>query len=66
MPSLNRLAHPQATGQIGRKIIPVTARTANAEERPQLWARFTQYANFAGYERAPKREIPVVILTPAS
>ncbi len=63
---LNLLAQPQATVQIGRKIIPVTARTASAEERPRLWARFTRYQNFASYERKIKREIPVVILTPTS
>jgi deazaflavin-dependent oxidoreductase (nitroreductase family) len=62
----NLLAHPQATVQIGRKVIPVTARTASAEDRPRLWARFTQYGNFAGYERKTTREIPVVILTPNS
>lgn len=61
---LNLLAHPQASVQIGRKIIPITARPATPEERPRLWARFTAYGNFAGYERKTKREIPVVILTP--
>lgn len=63
---LNLLAHPQATIQIGKKVIPVTAQTANAEERPRLWALFTKFSNFAGYERKTTREIPVVILTPTS
>ena len=63
---LNLLAHPEASIQTGRKIIPVTARPASADERPPLWARFTQFSNFAGYERKTTREIPVVILTPTA
>ncbi len=63
---LNLLAHPQASIQIGKKVIPVTAQTANAEERPRLWALFTKYVNFSGYERKTTREIPVVILTPTA
>ncbi len=61
---LNLLANPQASVQIGRRIMPVIARTASAGERGELWARFTQFSNFAFYERNTKREIPVVILTP--
>ena len=62
----NLLAHPQASVQIGKQIIAVTAQTASAEERPRLWALFTRFSNFAAYERKTKREIPVVILTPTS
>ena len=63
---LNLLAHPQTTVQVGRKIIPVTARTATAEERPRLWGLFTRFDYFAAYERKTAREIPVVILTPTA
>jgi F420H(2)-dependent quinone reductase len=63
---LNLLAHPQVSVQIGKQTIPVTAQTASAEERPRLWALFTRFSNFAGYEHKTSREIPVVILTPVS
>ena len=62
---LNLVANPKASVQIGKQIIPVTAETASAEERPRLWALFTRFGNFAGYERKTTREIPVVILTPS-
>jgi deazaflavin-dependent oxidoreductase (nitroreductase family) len=62
----NLQANQEASVQIGKQIIPVTAQTANAEERPRLWALFTRYSNFTGYERKTAREIPVVILTPTS
>lgn len=61
---LNLQANPKASVQIGKHIQTVTAQIASAEERPRLWARFTQFSNFAGYERKTTREIPVVILTP--
>lgn len=63
---LNLLANPQTTVQIGRTIIPVMARPADAEERPRVWGLFTNYSNFAAYERKTSREIPVIILTPTS
>ena len=43
----------------------MTARTATAEERAELWPRITSaYKGYAGYERKTEREIPVVLCDP--
>ena len=62
---LNLQAEPHAKVQIGRQVIPVTARAADPEERTRLWSTITErYRNFAEYQQQTTREIPVVILTP--
>lgn len=44
----------------------MTARTATAEERAELWPRVTAaYKGYAGYQKKTSREIPLVLLTPA-
>lgn len=63
---LNLLACPEASVQVGRKIIPVTARSASAEERPRLWALIIRFGYFATYARKASRELPVIILTPGA
>lgn len=62
----NLLAHPETRIHVkGRRDIPVTARTASAEERRELWPRLVDlYADFAKYQAWTEREIPVVVLTP--
>jgi deazaflavin-dependent oxidoreductase (nitroreductase family) len=49
-----------------RKDIPVTVTTAVGEERARLWALVTSKpSNYPHHqERAPSRELPVVVLTP--
>ena len=43
------------------------AEVADAAERARVWPLITsEHANYAGYQRKTDREIPVVILTPAS
>jgi deazaflavin-dependent oxidoreductase (nitroreductase family) len=43
------------------------ARTATPEERARLWPQVTEtYKGYAGYQRKTDREIPLVILEPAS
>jgi hypothetical protein len=48
--------------------VDVTARLADPDERERIWARQRELApQFAEYERtASPRQIPVVILEPAS
>jgi deazaflavin-dependent oxidoreductase (nitroreductase family) len=59
----NLLARPQATVRVGRRRIPVTARTAAAEERAALWERaVTAYDGYREYQARTSREIPVVVL----
>jgi F420H(2)-dependent quinone reductase len=61
----NLVDNPQAKIQIGSKIIDVTARKANPEERSRLWPIVIgRSQEFANYQTKTTREIPVVILTP--
>lgn len=64
---LNLTANPQVQLHVGPDGGPYTARTATGAERDRLWAlAVTLYPGYAGYAlRAPDREIPVVVCTPA-
>ncbi|HQZ33983.1 MAG TPA: nitroreductase/quinone reductase family protein [Ilumatobacteraceae bacterium] len=43
------------------------ARVATAEERADMWPKVTaKYKNYAGYQEKTDREIPLVLLAPAS
>jgi deazaflavin-dependent oxidoreductase (nitroreductase family) len=58
----NLLAHPDAELTINGRTVPVTARTANAVERAELWPRaVAAYSGYASYQKKTSREIPVVI-----
>jgi deazaflavin-dependent oxidoreductase (nitroreductase family) len=64
---LNLKAHPSAEVQVGDRKLAVTARKASPDEREVFWPKLVAaYKGYAGYERKTSREIPVVILTPAS
>jgi deazaflavin-dependent oxidoreductase (nitroreductase family) len=44
---------------------PMTARTAEGDERAELWGRAVKaYKGYAGYQRNTDREIPVVVCEP--
>ena len=46
---------------------PMYARVANPEQRSRLWPLVTKdHANYAGYQKRTDREIPLVLLEPAS
>jgi deazaflavin-dependent oxidoreductase (nitroreductase family) len=58
----NLMAHPEAELTVNGRTVPVTAHTANAEERAELWPRaVAAYSGYAGYQKKTTREIPVVI-----
>jgi proline iminopeptidase len=63
----NLVAHPAVELQVGDKHLRATARTAGGDERARLWhemaALFPPYDRYQ--EKAPHREIPVVVLDPA-
>jgi deazaflavin-dependent oxidoreductase (nitroreductase family) len=60
---LNLQNNPQAKIQVGPRVIPVTARQADGEERTRLWSIIAEnYKNFVQYQKHTTREIPVVIL----
>ena len=63
---LNLRAVPRARVQIGKDVVAVTGRAANAAERARLWPKLKEVNPFyARYEQITAREIPVVILEPA-
>jgi deazaflavin-dependent oxidoreductase (nitroreductase family) len=64
---LNLQANPTTTAQIGTDRRRVVAREATAEEKAELWPRLVEmYGDYEIYQRRTDREIPVVILSPAS
>lgn len=64
---LNAGVNPQVKVQTGRRPQPMTARTAEGEERADLWRRLVEfYPEYGNYQEWTDREIPVVICEPAS
>jgi F420H(2)-dependent quinone reductase len=62
---LNVLACPETQVQLGARIIPMTARSADDNERARFWPILTEaYEHFDAYQTRTDRHIPVVILTP--
>jgi deazaflavin-dependent oxidoreductase (nitroreductase family) len=60
---LNLSAQPEVTVQVGADRFDATARTATAEEKPELWALMTEsWPAYDDYQRNTSREIPVVVL----
>jgi deazaflavin-dependent oxidoreductase (nitroreductase family) len=60
---LNLRNNPQATIQIGRETLPVTATRTRGAERDRLFGLMVSaYQGYAGYERKTTRKIPVVLL----
>lgn len=63
----NLLADPNATAEIGEQHIAVTAFELHGSERDRLFAEQTnRYPGFATYQRATRRIIPVLALTPSA
>lgn len=74
---LNLQAHPSVTVRLGRSVVEATARVASPEERSQLWPLVNSSnrgmsrifhrgvrGRYDVYQRATRREIAVVIITP--
>ncbi len=62
---LNLDSHPEATIQVKKRQMQVTAETANPEKKRELWARLMEVApGYANYQKRTTRDIPVVILHP--
>jgi deazaflavin-dependent oxidoreductase (nitroreductase family) len=63
----NLVANPHVRAEIGSATVALTARVADHAERERIWgAQKADYPGFADYERQTTRQIPVVILEPAS
>jgi deazaflavin-dependent oxidoreductase (nitroreductase family) len=62
---LNLVADPVVELQVGPMVISGTARPANEEERPRLWATMAKiWPQYDQYQKKTSRQIPVVIITP--
>ena len=63
--ALNLTANPDATVEMGARRQDVRGRTAEGEERADLWRRMNeQYAGFDEYRQRTAREIRVFVLEP--
>lgn len=61
----NLVANPDVLVDRGDGPRPMTARTATAEEKAELWPRIVSaYKGYAGYQKRTDRDIPVVLVTP--
>jgi deazaflavin-dependent oxidoreductase (nitroreductase family) len=60
---LNLSEHPDVTVQVKADRFAATARTATAEERPDLWKLMAErWPAYNDYQQKTDREIPVVVL----
>ncbi|MBV9918025.1 MAG: nitroreductase family deazaflavin-dependent oxidoreductase [Solirubrobacterales bacterium] len=60
---LNLAEHSEVTAQVKGDRFAARARTANAEERPELWQLMNeQWPDYDSYQQKTGREIPVVVL----
>jgi deazaflavin-dependent oxidoreductase (nitroreductase family) len=59
--------NPEVTVSIqGGPAQKMLAQVADPDERARVWPLITsKHANYAGYQKKTKREIPLVVLTPS-
>jgi deazaflavin-dependent oxidoreductase (nitroreductase family) len=63
----NLMANPEAEIEVGMEKLAVSARIVNGAERDRIWSQQKQdYPFFAEYEQRTDRDIPVIVLDPAS
>jgi deazaflavin-dependent oxidoreductase (nitroreductase family) len=61
----NLRADPAVTVQVRAEVFDATARTAAADEKPELWSIMTAvWPNYDSYQTRTDRVIPLVVLTP--
>lgn len=62
---LNLEANPEAVVQVKGDVVPVTARTASADEKARLWPiMLEQWPYYDEYQAKTDRDIPLLVLTP--
>ena len=60
---LNLKANPEVTVQIKGETVQAHARTATAEEKPEMWQRMVEvWPDYDTYQTKTDREIPIVVL----
>jgi deazaflavin-dependent oxidoreductase (nitroreductase family) len=63
---LNLQANPEVQVQVKGNRFTAHARTADADEKPELWKIMTGvWPDYDAYQQRTERVIPVVVLTPA-
>ncbi len=63
----NLVANPKVVVQVGQRRLRMVARTAEKSERVRLWKRVLRHFPMcAAYQRRTSRDIPVVLLHPAT
>jgi deazaflavin-dependent oxidoreductase (nitroreductase family) len=61
----NLVANPEVTIQVKGEEIPVTATTAEGDERERLWSLMAEvWPGYDDYQTKTERQIPIVVLTP--
>jgi deazaflavin-dependent oxidoreductase (nitroreductase family) len=61
----NLVANPEVTIEVGTETKRARARVTEGDERTEIWERQKrEVPNFAEYEQATSREIPVIVLDP--
>jgi deazaflavin-dependent oxidoreductase (nitroreductase family) len=64
---VNLREQPDVEVQVLGERFPARARTATAEEKPELWQEMVRHwPDYDSYQRRTDREIPVVVLEPQS
>jgi proline iminopeptidase len=64
---LNLEKTPEVELQVRDRVFPARARTAEGEERARLWRKANEvWSHYDEYQEQTDREIPVVVLEPAS
>jgi len=62
---LNLVAEPEVGVQVKDEVFRARARTASAEERPEMWTTMAGYwPDYDAYQGNTEREIQVVVLEP--
>jgi deazaflavin-dependent oxidoreductase (nitroreductase family) len=60
----NLVANPEVTIQVKGEEIPVTAASAEGEERDRLWSLMAEvWPGYDDYQAKTERQIPIVVLT---
>jgi deazaflavin-dependent oxidoreductase (nitroreductase family) len=64
---LNLKGNPEATVEIGDREVRVRAREADSEKKARLWQKMVEmYPTYDDYQKKTEREIPLLVLHPAS
>jgi deazaflavin-dependent oxidoreductase (nitroreductase family) len=64
---LNLMANPDVTVEVGDREVHVRAEEVHGEEKTRLWQKMVEmYPTYDDYQTKTEREIPLLILHPAS